>query len=109
MRNALIACTMAVLTAGSVALPALADDVFVTGQRSYDGGYDNGYDNGNDNGYRHHHHHNRPGIVISDHGVTFGSVEQRDHYRNRDRCYTRTMTRQADDGSEVTKTIRRCD
>ena len=94
---------MAILTAGSVALPALADDVFVTGQPSSD----DGYDNGNDNGYRHHRH--RPGIVISDHGVTFGSVEQRDHYRNRDRCFTKTMTRQTDDGSEVTKTIRRCD
>jgi hypothetical protein len=105
MRNALIACTMAVFAAGSVALPAFADDVYVTGQRSYDGGSDNGY--GNDNGYRHHHH--RPGIVISDRGVTFGSVEQRDHYRNRDRCYTRTMTRQTEDGDQVTKTIRRCD
>ena len=46
MRNAIIACTMAVLTAGSIALPALADDVYVTGQRSYDGRYDNGYHNG---------------------------------------------------------------
>jgi hypothetical protein len=99
---------MAVLTAGSVALPALADDVYVTGQRSYDGGYDNGYDNSYDNGYRHYRHHRRPGIVINERGVTFGSVEQRDHYRNRDRCYTRTMTRQTSDGSEVTKTIRRC-
>jgi hypothetical protein len=109
MRNAIIACTMAVLAAGSVALPAFADDVFVTGQRS-DNGYDNSNDNsyGNDNGYRHHSHH-RPGIVISDQGVTFGSVEQRDHYRNRNRCSTKTMTRQADDGSQVTKTIRRCD
>ncbi|PZM15055.1 hypothetical protein [Rhizobium tubonense] len=101
MRNAILACTMAVLTAGSVALPALADDVFVTGQRYYDDGYNN------DNGYRHHRH--RPGIVINDRGVTFGSAEQRDHYRNRDRCSTKTMTRQTDDGSEVTKTIRRCD
>ena len=108
MRNAIIACTMAVFAAGSVALPAFADDVYVTGQRSYDNGSDNGYDNGNDNGYRHHRHH-RPGVVISDRGVTIGSVEQRDHYRNRDRCYTRTMTRQTNDGDQVTKTIRRCD
>jgi hypothetical protein len=105
---------MAVLTAGSVALPALADDIYVTGQRSYDGGYDNGYDNGYHNGYHNgygyrHHRHHRPGIVIDERGVTFGSVEQRDYYRNRDRCYTRTMTRQTEDGYEVTKTIRRCD
>ena len=54
------------------------------------------------------HERVRPGITISERGVTFGAVREREHRRYRDNgCETRSVTRQTDDG-EVTKTVRRC-
>jgi hypothetical protein len=102
MRKIIINCAIAALALGSAAVPALADSVTVTRERSYDGGYDR-YD-------RHDRDRGRPGITISDRGVTFGAVRERDRYRDRDRdrCVTRSVTRQTDEGS-VTKTVRSCD
>ena len=98
MRKIIINCAIAALALGSAAAPAMADGVTVMRERSYDG-YDR-YDNDRV----------RPGITISDRGVTFGAVRERDrwHDRDRDRCVTRSVTRQTDDGT-VTKTVRRCD
>ena len=90
MRKIIINCAIAALALGSAAAPAMADSVIVTRERAYDG-YDH-YDRG------------RPGVTISDRGITFGAVRERD----RDRCVTRSVTRQTDEGA-VTKTVRRCD
>lgn len=98
MRKIIINCAIAALALGSVAAPAMADSVTVTRERSYDG-----YD-------RYDRDRVRPGVTISDRGVTFGAVRERDrwHDRDRDRCVTRSVTRQTDEGT-VTKTVRRCD
>ncbi|MGR9170581.1 hypothetical protein [Rhizobium sp. KDH_Rht_773_N] len=97
MRKIIINCAIAALALGSAAVPAMADSVTVTRERSYDG-----YD-------RYDHDRVRPGITISDRGVTFGAVRERDrwHDRDRERCVTRSVTRQTDEGA-VTKTVRRC-
>jgi hypothetical protein len=95
MRKIIINCAIAVLALGSAAAPAMADSVTVTRERAYDG-YDR-YD-------RYDHDRVRPGVTISDRGITFGAVRERD----RDRCVTRSVTRQTDEGT-VTKTVRRCD
>lgn len=98
MRKIIINCAIAALALGSVAAPAMAESVTVTRERSYDG-----YD-------RYDRDRVRPGVTISDRGVTFGAVRERDrwHDRDRDRCVTRSVTRQTDEGT-VTKTVRRCD
>src|SRR4051812_32106146 len=99
MRKIILNCTVAALAACSFAAPVLADSVYVR-ERSYDDGY-------RDDGYR--HERVRPGITISERGVTFGAVREREHRRHRDNgCETRSVTRQTDEG-EVTKTVRRCD
>ncbi|ANL42299.1 MULTISPECIES: hypothetical protein [Rhizobium] len=93
MRKIILNCTVAALAACSFAAPVLADSVYVR-ERTYD-----------DDGYR--QERVRPGITISERGVTFG-VREREHrgYRN-DGCETRSVTRQTEDG-EVTRTVRRC-
>jgi hypothetical protein len=98
MRKIIINCAIAALALGSAAAPAMADSVTVTRERAYDG-YDR-YDRDRDRV--------RPGVTISDRGITFGAVRERDRYRDRDRCYTRSVTRETDEGT-VTKTVRRCD
>jgi hypothetical protein len=93
MRKIILNCALAALAACSFAAPAFADSVFVTRERPYDD---------------YHREQARPGITISERGVTFGAVRDRDHRRYRDDgCDTRSVPRQTDDG-EVTKTIRRC-
>lgn len=92
MRKIIINCAIAVLALGSAAAPVMADSVTVTRERAYDD-----YD-------RYDRDRVRPGVTISDRGITFGAVRERD----RDRCYTRSVTRQTDEGT-VTKTVRRCD
>ena len=98
MRMIIINCAIAALALGSAAAPAMADSVTVTRERAY-GGYD-----------RYDHDRVRPGVTISDRGITFGAVRERDRWRDRDRdrCVTRSVTRQTDEGT-VTKTVRRCD
>ncbi|MGO4195258.1 hypothetical protein AB4Z13_07845 [Rhizobium sp. YAF28] len=98
MRKIIINCAIAVLALGSAAAPAMAGSVTVMRERAYDG-YDN-YDRDRA----------RPGVTISDRGITFGAVRERDRWRDwdRDRCVTRSVTRQTDEGT-VTKTVRRCD
>jgi len=96
MRKIIINCAIAALALGSAAAPAMADSVTVTRERSYDG-----YD-------RYDRDRVRPGVTISDRGITFGAVRERDRWRDRDRCVTRSVTRQTDEGT-VTKTVRRCD
>jgi hypothetical protein len=81
---------------GSIAVPAFADDVIIGGP-SYD------------EGYHQERHRDRPGIIINDQGISVGRVRDRDRYYNRDRCYTKSITRTNEDGDQVTKTIRRCD
>ncbi|NNG74048.1 hypothetical protein HLI18_30115 [Rhizobium laguerreae] len=77
----------------SFAEPVLADSIYVR-ERSYDDGY--------------RHERVRSGITISERGVTFDAVREREHRRCRDNaCETRSFTRQTDEG-EVTKTVRRC-
>ncbi len=100
MRKIIINCAIAALALGSAAAPAMAGSVTVTRERAYDG-YDR-YDRDRDRV--------RPGVTISDRGITFGAVRERDRYRDRDRdrCYTRSVTRETDEGT-VTKTVRRCD
>ncbi|MBY5801874.1 hypothetical protein [Rhizobium leguminosarum] len=93
MRKIILNCTVAALAACSFAAPILADSVYVR-ERSYDDGY--------------RHERVRPGITISERGVTFGAVRERGHRRYRDNgCETRSVTRQTDEG-EVTRTVRRC-
>ncbi|MBB5576115.1 MULTISPECIES: hypothetical protein [Rhizobium] len=95
MRNAIIGCAMAVLAMGSVTVPAFAEDIVIGGP-SYDDGY--------------YHHRNRAGVIISDHGIAVGRVHRERYYDyDRNRCYTRTITRMNEDGDRITKTIRRCD
>ncbi|MFS8114018.1 hypothetical protein QD460_20020 [Rhizobium jaguaris] len=96
MRNAIIGCALAVLAVGSVAVPAFAQDVIVGGP-SYD------------DGYYPRHHRDRAGVIISDQGISIGRVRERDRYYDRDRCYTKSITRINEDGDRVTRTIRRCD
>ena len=101
MRKIIINCAIAALALGSAAAPAMADSVTVTREHAYDG-----YDR-----YDHYDRDRaRPGVTISDRGITFGAVRERDRWRDRDRdrCYTRSVTRQTDEGT-VTKTVRRCD
>ncbi|MBB3563896.1 hypothetical protein FHX06_005245 [Rhizobium sp. BK512] len=100
MRKIIINCAIAALALGSAAAPAMADSVTVTRERAYDG-----YDR-----YGRDRDRVRPGVTISDRGITFGAVRERDRYRDRDRdrCYTRSVTRETDEGT-VTKTVRRCD
>ncbi len=94
MRKIILNYTVAALAACSFAAPVLADRVYVR-EHSYDDGY--------------RHERVRPGITISERGVTFGAVREREHRRYRDNgCETRSVTRQTDEG-EVTKTVRRCD
>ena len=94
MRKIILNCTVAALAACSFAAPVLADSVYVR-ERTYD-----------DDGYR--PERVRPGVTISERGITFGAVRERDHRRYRDDgCETRSVTRQTDEG-EVTKTVRRC-
>ena len=59
MRKIILNCTVAALAACSFAAPVLADNVYVR-ERSYDDGY--------------RHERVRPGITISERGVTFGAV-----------------------------------
>ncbi|MGR9485798.1 hypothetical protein ACU8N7_19235 [Rhizobium leguminosarum] len=93
MRKMILNCTVAALAVCSFAAPVLADSVYVR-ERSYGDGY--------------RHERVRPGITISERGVTFGAVREREHRRYRDNgCETRSVTRQTDEG-EVTKTVRRC-
>ncbi|EJJ25412.1 hypothetical protein [Rhizobium sp. CF142] len=92
MQKIIINCAIAALALGSAAAPAMADSVTVTRERAYDG-----YD-------RYDRDRVRPGVTISDRGIAFGAVRERD----RDRCVTRSVTRQTDEGT-VTKTVRRCD
>ncbi|AYG62704.1 hypothetical protein [Rhizobium jaguaris] len=96
MRNAIIGCALAVLAVGSVAVPAFAQDVIVGGP-SYD------------DGYYYPHHRDRAGVIISDQGISIGRLRERDRYYDRDRCYTKSITRINEDGDRVTRTIRRCD
>ena len=92
MRKIIINCTVAALAVCSFAAPVFADSVMVTRERSYD-----------------HHDRVRPGVTISDRGVTFGAVRDRDRYRHRDNgCVTKSVTRHTENGS-VTKTMKRCD
>ncbi|ARQ60120.1 hypothetical protein EFR00_09160 [Rhizobium sophoriradicis] len=93
MRKFILNCTVAALAACSFATPVLADSIYVR-ERTYD-----------DDGYR--QERVRPGITISERGVTFG-VRERERRRYRDNgCETRSVTRQTEDG-EVTRTVRRC-
>lgn len=96
MRKIIINCAIAALALGSAAVPAMADSVTVTREGAYDGYH------------RYDRDRVRPGVTISDRGVTFGAVRERDRDRDRDRCVTRSVTRQTDEGA-VTKTVRRCD
>jgi hypothetical protein len=102
MRKIIINCAIVALALGSTAAPVMADSVTVTRERAYDG-YDH-YDR-----YDRDRERARPGVTISDRGITFGAVRERDRYRDRDRdrCVTRSVTRQTDEGA-VTKTVRRC-
>ncbi len=100
MRKIIINCAIVALALGSTAAPVMADSVTVTRERAYDG-YDH-YDR-----YDRDRDRARPGVTISDRGITFGAVRERDRYRDRDRCVTRSVTRQTDEGA-VTKTVRRC-
>ncbi|MBB4568734.1 hypothetical protein [Rhizobium leucaenae] len=95
MRNTIIGCAVAALVMGSAAVPAFADDLVIGGP-SYDDGYYQG------------HHRDRAGVIISDRGISVGRVH-RDRYYDRDRCYTKTITRMNEDGDRITRTIRRCD
>ncbi|MBB4195785.1 hypothetical protein GGE45_005863 [Rhizobium aethiopicum] len=92
MRKIILNCAVTALAACSFAAPVLADSVYVR-ERSYDDDY--------------RYERVRPGITISERGVTFGARE-REHRRYRhDGCETRSVTRQTDEG-EVTRTVRRC-
>jgi len=66
MRKILVNCTVAAMALCSLVLPAMADSVTVTRQRSYANDYDQA----------------RPAITINDHGIRVGAVRERDrHYR----------------------------
>lgn len=91
MRNSIKNCAVIALSVCSFAAPAMADSVYVTRDRDYDR-----YDRV------------RPGITINERGVQFGVVEERPRYRYRDRCVTRSITREDEYGEPYTETERRC-
>ncbi|MEZ2131873.1 MULTISPECIES: hypothetical protein [unclassified Sinorhizobium] len=89
MRNSIMSCAAVMLSVCSFAAPAMADSVYI--DRDYDR-----YDRV------------RPGITINERGVQFGVREERPRYRYRDRCITRTVTREDEYGERYTETERRC-
>lgn len=91
MRNSIMSCAAVMLSVCSFAAPAMADSVYVTRDRDYD-----------------RSERVRPGITINERGVQFGVVEDRPRYRDRDRCVTRTITREDEYGDRYTETQRRC-
>lgn len=90
MKTLIMKSAIAAVAAFAFVAPALAAEVTITRERNYDGYYDRpGYD--------------QPGITIGKHGVSIGAVS------DRDRCETRTITKENEYGDRITKTIRHCD
>jgi hypothetical protein len=91
MRNSIVSCAAVMLSVCSLAAPAMADSVYVTRDRDYDR-----YDRV------------RPGITINERGVQFGVMDEHPRYRHRDRCITRSVTREDEYGERYTETERSC-